>query len=158
MPAGAIGERVEVGHGGDLGEAGERQPDVVLGEVRRRRRRRRHEVQLGALQLLLERVVAEAVQHRRHAVREVLGPPHPPQARRRVVGEALGPAGRRASSMTSAITVASAIARFMPLAPGRRDDVGGVAGEQQVAVAHRRDTELCIAGDAAVDDRPGVQP
>ena len=55
----------------------ERQPDIILGERRRRRTRVEDVIQLGGLHLGLEGLVREGVQERGHPPGKALGFPYP---------------------------------------------------------------------------------
>src|SRR5215212_8444965 len=66
----------------------ELQPHIVLGQRPRRGSRAHDVVELGALQLGLERVAGQAVEHLRHPPREVLHAPDAAQAALRVGVEA----------------------------------------------------------------------
>ena len=98
----------------------------------------------------------EPVQHRRHPPREVLGAPDAAQARLRVARRA-----RRRRSVPVGDRVGEHAnvgdGEVQPLRAGRRDDVRGVAREEEPPVLHRLDDEAAHAGHALLDDRPLVQ-
>ena len=139
------------------------EPDVVLGERSPRRVEVVDVAQLRELQLRgRTRRRRRAVQHRRHPPREVLGTPDAPQARRGVGVEAVAVAAAyQAIERLGAGRCTSAIARLSPLAPVGGHDVGGVAGEEQPAVAAsaRRRSSACPSRPSrGPGPRASVQP
>ena len=102
----------------------------------------------------------QPVQHRGHPPGEVLGPPDPSQAGRRVGLQQIGAAVRRTTRRRrrpSSVDVGEG--EVHALGAGRRDDVHGVPGQEQPPPLHRLDHEAAHRGDALLQDRPlGERP
>ncbi len=134
---------------------GVRQADVVLGEAGQRGRRGRGVAQLGQLQPPVERVAGRvAVQHRGHPPGEVLGPPDPAQAGVAVRVEQVGaPVVQRTRRARARERAHVGDREVHALGAGRRDDVRGVAGEEQPPVPHGLGDEAAHRRDALLHDR-----
>src|SRR5215213_210109 len=134
------------------------EPDVVLRERGRRPRRRSDVGELRKLKLHVEGVASlEPVEHRRHPPGEVLRAPDASQHLGRVPREArlvavLEPGGERAGQDAHV-----GDREIEPLRARRRDDVGGVAGEEEAPELHRLDDEAPHPRDALLDDLATVQ-
>ena len=139
------------------------EPDVVLGEGRRGRRRRGHVAQLGELQLRSNvvrsgRCSIEVIHHEKCSARQT--------RRRQAPSSASSSAARRRSeprASASARTRTSCEREVQALRAGRRDDVRGVAGEEQPAVLHRLDDEAAhpvtpFSSTGPFGERPAVEP
>ena len=131
-------------------------PGVVLGQPGRAGLAAGDPAELRELQLLVERVV-RGVQHRGHPPGEVGAAPDPSE---RGVGVRVGerrvvlaqPGHERRGEQRDV-----GDREVEPLGAGRRDDVRGVAGEEQPAVPHRRLDERAHRQHRPVGDRAGLQ-
>ena len=110
-------------------------------------------LEAGQLQAALERAASEIVQQVGHVVGEVLRLPHTPescvrvgvQAGARPIGEVRGQGGREQPRVVHR--------EVQPLRSGRRDDVRGIAEQEQLPVAQGLAGEAAHRGYAPVDHR-----
>ena len=112
--------------------------------------------QLGFLEALVDLgLVGEAVEQARHPPREPHRRPHPPQRHLGVAVEVVVVVV--VAVLDDAAREVEHVARreVEPLGAGGRHDVGGVAGEEQVAVAHRLGDEAAQRCDRLLDRRAG---
>src|SRR5829696_2549642 len=134
------------------------EPDVVLRERGRRPRRRGDVGELRELELHVESVASlEPVEHRRHPPGEVLRAPDAAQHLRRVARESrlvavLEPGGERVGQDAHV-----GDREVEALRARRRNDVRGVAGEEEAPELHRLDDEAPHPRDALLDDLAAVQ-
>src|ERR687893_1409561 len=144
-----------------------RQAHVVLGERGGGGPRACDVVELGDLHPVLEVVVPlEAVEHRGHPPREPASLPHAPQARLGVAVEKVRRPRRVELRQPSGEDANVGDGEVHALGARRGDDVGGVPGEEEAAVAHGFADEGAHLDDVFPDDpalvhRPpvvGVQP
>src|SRR5262245_10046284 len=132
----------------------DRQPGIVLGQRAFRGFRARHVVELGALALAIEGVVAGIeMKQLRHPPGETLRLPHPPQTGCRVALEQIAAAG--AIELRDRVREDPHIRerQIHALGASRRLDVGGIAGEKKPAVLHGLDDEAAHGGDALLQHR-----
>src|SRR5680860_776045 len=135
----------------------QRQTHVVLGQGAPRRLGPGQVLQLRDLALAVEGIIGlgEAVQQGGHPPGEAHRLPDPTQGRARVGLQAgVRPIAVVLDQRTSQID-GVADGEVQTLGAGRGDDVGGVADQQQAAVAHRLGHEAGQRSDGLVDRRAG---
>src|SRR4051794_6328305 len=117
-----------------------REPDVVFGDARPRRLARGDVVELGDLHRALERtVLGEAMHQARERPAEALGLPHSRQRLVRVGGYRAAILALEEPRQRFGRVMHIAGGEVEALGPGRRDDVRGVAAQQQRAEPHWRE-------------------
>ena len=137
----------------------ERQADIVLGQRRLRRARVDEIVELGELDLARSKAPArESGAAAWSSTRRSARPSRPAPARGRIGVEP----GRRLLAgrySTQRLRQVMHVAgrEVEALGAGRRHDVGGVAGQEQAAEAHRLGDEAAQRRDALLDRGPGDQ-
>jgi hypothetical protein len=107
----------------------------------------------GELEAALEGAASEVVQQLRHVVGEVLGAPHATQRSGRVAVELAGGAVLVVRAQRGAEQAYVVDREIEALGACRRDDVRGVAGQEEPAVLHRLADEAAHRRDALVEDR-----
>jgi hypothetical protein len=137
-------------------EADQRQPDVVLRQRRRSRARVHQVVQLRLLHPLAEAFgVREAVHQAREPPREALRLPDPAQAALRIGVDAGVALFLEVLDQRARQVLHVGRRQVQALGAGRRHDVGGVAGQEQAAEAHRLGDEAAQRRDALLDAGAG---
>src|SRR6516225_9706079 len=132
----------------------DREPGVVLGQRAHRRFGARHVVELGALALAIEGVVAGVeMKQLRHPPGEALRLPDPPQTGRRIALERIAAAGAIELRDRAREHPYVRECEIHALRAGRRLDVGGIAGEKKPAVLHGLGHEAAHGGDTLLQHR-----
>src|SRR5579883_176876 len=135
-----------------------REPDVVLGKDRRRGFRAEQVIELGKLNFVIERVFRNPVQQHGHPPGKAFGFPYSSERTAGIVVETGGRFFRIVFDQCLREIADVASGEIEALGARRRHYMGGIAGEQQPAEAHRLGDEAAQRCDAFFQRRTGDEP